>query len=157
MPKLFGSKLVEKEVKTDKLFPVSQWCYVSELINNPGQKAAFRQIFSISSELSLAEHRILSASRSHPCCYFLSKLSNENPNTSSSSFKSISRLIGCIPSERIPKIPKSKQNQKHLDIACECRGSRAGTSCCKIKPLLVSCWIGNTVIKSSKIDSFSPT
>lgn len=70
MPKLFGSKLVGKEVKPDKLFPVSQWCYVSELINNPGHKAAFRQIFSVSSELSLAEHRILSASGLTPVIIF---------------------------------------------------------------------------------------
>lgn len=45
MPKLFGSKLVGKEVKPDKLFPVSQWCYASELINNPGQRLPLDRYF----------------------------------------------------------------------------------------------------------------
>lgn len=84
MYKLFGSKLAGKKVKTNKLFPVSQQCYVSELISTLGQKAAFRQIFSVSLEPSPADYRIPSAARSRPCCCFLSKLSNGNPNTSGS-------------------------------------------------------------------------
>lgn len=97
MCKLFVSKLVGKEVKTGKLFPVSQRCYVPELINTVDQKAAFRQVFSVSSEPGLAECGMLSASRSRLCCNFLSKLSNGNPNASGSLLKSIPKMVGLMP------------------------------------------------------------
>lgn len=54
-----------------------------------------------------------------PLLSFSVKIIKQKLKHSSSSLKSIPRLIGCIPWERIPKIPDSKQIQKHLDIAWE--------------------------------------